>query len=68
MALNIDFIKRNGLVVYNILANTTRCSFNELQKICKLNNIDLCLALADLMREKKIQQGRDAQEVFYACA
>ena len=68
MALNIDFIKRNSLVVYNILANTTRCSFNELQKICKLNNIDLCLALADLLREKKIQQGRDAQEVFYACA
>lgn len=63
--MNLQFIKKNSALVYDVLLHYTRCSFDQLQKLCKLANTDLCLALAQLMRENKIQQFTECQSVYY---
>ncbi len=68
MTFNFDFIKQNSTLVYELLCRSTRCTFNELQKSCNLSNTDLCLALANLLRDNRIKQNRDAEEIYYVCA
>ena len=65
MNLNLNFIKRNSMQVYNILSHYTRCTFAQLEQLCNLASTDLCLALAQLMRENKIEQYADRQAVYY---
>ncbi len=65
MAFNLDFIKQNSTMVYDLLCRSTRCTFNELQRGCHLSNTDLCLALANLMRDNLITQNREEEEIYY---
>ncbi len=67
MAFNFDFIRQNSAMVYDLLHHSTRCTFNELQKGCNLSNTDLCLALANLMRDNRISQNREEEEIYYEC-
>lgn len=65
MNLNLNFIKRNSMQVYNILSHYTRCTFAQLEQLCHMASTDLCLALAQLMRENKVEQYTDSQTVYY---
>ena len=56
MNLNLQFVKRNSQKVYDVLAYYTRCTFDQLEKLCNLTSTELCLALAQLIREHKIEQ------------
>ena len=65
MNLNLNFIKRNSRQVYNTLSHYTRCTFAQLEQLCHMASTDLCLALAQLMRENKVEQYTDSQTVYY---
>lgn len=63
--MDLQFIKGNSLKVYGILVRYTRCTFDQLEKLCNLTSTDLCLALAQLLREKKIEQFSECHAVYY---
>ena len=76
MNLNLQFVKRNSQKVYDVLAYYTRCTFDqleklcnltstELEKLCNLTSTELCLALAQLIREHKIEQYSERRAVYY---
>lgn len=65
MNLNLQFIKKNSLQVYDVLKYYTRCTFEQLEKLCNLKSTDLCLALAQLMREHKVEQYCEQRAVYY---
>lgn len=65
MNLNLQFIKKNSLKVYDVLVRYTHCTFDQLEKFCGLTSTDLCLALAQLMRENKVEQYCVQQAVYY---
>ena len=68
MAFNLQCIKKDSLKVYDILLRYTRCSFSELQRFCELASTDLCMALAQLLKENKIEQVSEKQGVYYRLA
>lgn len=68
MKFNIQAIKSNSRKVYDILLRYTRCTFDELENLCHLASTDLCMALLQLIREKKIEQVSENQEVYYRLA
>ncbi len=68
MSFNIQFIKNNSLKVYDILLRYTRCTFSELERLCNLASTDLCMALAQLLRENKIEQVSGKQGIYYRLA
>ena len=68
MKFNIQAIKTNSRKVYDILLRYTRCSFGELEKRCNLASTDLCMALLQLLREKKIEQVSENEGVYYRLA
>ena len=55
MNLNLNFIKRNSMQVYNILSHYTRCTFAQLEQLCNMASTDL----------NKIEQYADRQAVYY---
>ena len=59
------FVKRNSQKVYDVLAYYTRCTFDQLEKLCNLTSTELCLALAQLIREHKIEQYSERRAVYY---
>ena len=65
MSLNMQFIKNNSRKVYEVILRYTHCTFSELQKLCNLADIDICLALVQLIREQKIEQVCEKQGVYY---
>lgn len=65
MNLNLQFVKRNSQKVYDVLAYYTRCTFEQLEKLCNLTSKDLCLALAQLMREHRVEQYSESCAVYY---
>ena len=38
MNLNLQFVKRNSQKVYDVLAYYTRCTFDQLEKLCNLTS------------------------------
>lgn len=40
-------------------------TLEELQNIIDLKNTDLCLALIQLMQDKKVESGKDKNGVYY---
>lgn len=68
MGFNIQFIKGNSRKVYDILLRYTRCTFDELQRLCNLASTDLCMALVQLLRENKIEQVSEKQGIYYRLA
>ncbi len=65
MKFNIQSIKSNSRRVYDILLRYTRCTFGELENLCNLASTDLCMALLQLLREKKIEQVSGNQGIYY---
>ena len=59
---------RNSGRLYERMQRMCRYSFNELQRLCKLEDTALCLAIARLMQEGKILQGKNECGVYYALA
>lgn len=68
MNFNILFIKTNSRKVYDILLRYTRCTFGELERLCNMASTDLCMALAQLLKENKIEQVSEKQGVYYRLA
>ena len=68
MNFNIQFIKTNSRKVYDILLRYTRCTFDELERLCNTASTDLCMALAQLLKENKIEQVSEKQGVYYRLA
>ncbi|MCL1615385.1 winged helix-turn-helix domain-containing protein [Bacteroides sp. ET71] len=68
MKFNIQAIKTNSRKVYDILLRYTHCTFGELEKRCNLASTDLCMALLQLLREKKIEQVSENEGVYYRLA
>ncbi len=63
--MNIALIIKNSRMVYEVLLQRTRCTFDQLQRLCHLASTDLCLALAHLIREKVVEQYCERQVVYY---
>ena len=61
-------IKSRSMGVYKALSNALRCTFDELQNLCKLGTTELCLSIARLMQEHKIRQEREGDNVYYMLA
>lgn len=54
--------------VYKALSRTVRCTFAELQNLCRLGTTELCLGIARLMQENKIREERLDGNVYYMLA
>ena len=69
MKFNIQAIRTNSRKVYDILLRYTRCTFGELENLCNMASTDLCMAILQLLREKKIEQVSENQgNVYYRLA
>lgn len=66
MNLAIETIKKNSKLLYEAMQRMYRYTFNELQKLCKLKDTELCLAIVRLLQEGKITQDRNEFGVYYA--
>lgn len=65
MLPNDKLIHENSMIIYELLSKMKRCSFNEIQSICKLDNICICLSLIHLIRLDKIQQINTPNGIIY---
>ena len=65
MKFNIQAIKTNSRKVYDILLRYTRCTFGELENLCNMASTELCMAILQLLREKKIEQGSENPGTVY---
>lgn len=61
-------IQSRSMSVYKALSRTVRCTFAELQNLCKLGTTELCLGIARLMQENKIREERLDGNVYYMLA
>lgn len=66
--MNLEHIKTNSRMVYQVIRRAYSCTFNELQRLTHLGNTELCLALAQLLQDSKIEQGKNQQGVYYQLA
>ena len=66
--MNLEHIKTNSCMVYQVIRRAYSCTFNELQRLTHLGNTELCLALAQLLQDSKIEQGKNQQGVYYQLA
>ncbi|MCI7008541.1 MAG: hypothetical protein MR919_06030 [Parabacteroides sp.] len=66
--MNFERIKENSKAVYQVIRQVYSCTFNELQRLTRLSSTDLCLALAQLLRDSKIEQGKNNLGVYYQLA
>ena len=66
--MNFERIKENRKAVYQVIHQAYSCTFNELQHLTRLSSTDLCLALAQLLRDSKIEQGKNDLGVYYQLA
>lgn len=66
--MNLEHIKTNSRMVYQVIRRAYSCTFNELQRLTQLGNTELCLALAQLLQDSKIEQGKNQQGVYYQLA
>lgn len=66
--MNFERIKENSKAVYLVIHRAYSCTFNELQRLTSLSSTDLCLALAQLLHDSKIEQGKNNEGVYYQLA
>ena len=66
--MNLEIIKENSKAVYQVIREAYICTFNELHRLTRLIISDLCLALAQLLRDSKIEQGKNDLGVYYQLA
>ena len=65
MNLNIESISKNSNKVYRLMTRMYHYTFNELQRICLLEDTALCLAIVRLVQEGKVVQAKGEQGVYY---
>lgn len=65
MLPNNELIHKNSIIIYELLSKIKRCSFNEIQSICKLDSVCICLSLIHLIRLDKIQQINTPNGIIY---
>lgn len=61
-----ETILRESKKVYNALSQKMHCTFNELQNICHLGSVNLCMSLIELIREEQIIQFSTPNGIYYA--
>ena len=66
--MNFEIIKENSKAVYQVIRQAYSYTFNELQRLTRLSSTDLCLALAQLLQDSKIEQGKNDLGVYYQLA
>ena len=66
--MNLEHIRTNSRMVYQVIRRAYSCTFNELQRLTHLGSTELCLALAQLLQDSKIEQGKNQQGVYYQLA
>lgn len=65
MAFSKIDIVNNSKKLYSCMRKMNHYSLEELQNIIKLKNTDLCLALIQLMQDRKVECGKDKNGVYY---
>lgn len=63
-----EIIRKNSMIICELLSKMRKCSFSEIQSICKLDSICICLSLIDLVRLEKILQINTPDGVVYMLA
>lgn len=63
--MNLEVIRENSKAVYSVISSVYRCSFNELERFTQLGSTELCLALAQLLRDCKIIQSKNGNGIYY---
>lgn len=63
-----EFIHKNSMAIYALLVKLKKCTFSEIQKVCKLDNVGTCLSLIELIRSEKVEQIYTPDGVWYALA
>ena len=66
--MNLDVIRENSSAVYSVLKSAYCCTFNELQRFTQLGSTELCLAIAQLLRDCKIEQQKSGGGIYYQLA
>ena len=66
--MNLDVIRENSSAVYSVLKSAYRCTFYELQRFTQLGSTELCLAIAQLLRDCKIEQQKSGGGIYYQLA
>ena len=66
--MNLEIIKETSNAVYQVIRQAYSCTFNELQRLTRLSRADVCLALAQRLRDSKIEQGKNDLVVYYQLA
>lgn len=65
MILDKQHIRKNSIFLYGKMKRMYHYTFNDLQKLANLGSTELCLALMQLLQEKKITQERRPCGVCY---
>lgn len=60
-----EIIKQNSMRIHELLLKVKKCSFDEIQSICKLDNVCTCLSLIELVRLDKVQQVNTPSGIMY---
>ncbi len=65
MAFSKKDIITNSKNLYSCMRKMNHYSLEELQNMINLKNTDLCLALIQLIQDKKVERGKDKNGVYY---
>ncbi len=70
MSLKEKIKKVTSSELFQKICFAKHCTFAELQQTSNLDNMELCMALSELMKTQKISQTRDKNGniIFQACA
>lgn len=65
MIFNKETIRKNSQAVYQLLQKVQRYSYAELQHTTQLSDTDLCMAISQLLMDKKVVRIKKEEEIFY---
>lgn len=58
-------LRQYGDIVYGALSSLIECTFGELQRICQIEDTDLCFALMYLLKQNKVMQQQHDGAIYY---
>ena len=65
MIPNEQNIRAYGEKVHEVMRSLPECTFEDLQRLCQLKDVELCFTLIFLLKEKKIEQEYNKGYVYY---
>lgn len=65
MNISKEAIKKNSTILYSRMKRMYHYTFEELDRLLNLGSTELCLALIQLLQERKIEQCKDAAGIRY---